>query len=149
MSFPSSALPRPRLVNVALSIALCMSAAGGVMMFFYLPSLTAYIQAQGLPTEALSQGIMMGGAAAAVLFTAVMCFFIARGSNVVRWIWAVFAAYGLVSAVGGMGMTFSISILFGVLGITLQVLSITSAVLLFMPVSSAWFKAVKLAKTAS
>ena len=149
MSFPATALPRPRLVNVAVSIALCMSVAGVAMMFFFLPSLIAYMQAQGLPAEALSQGIMLGSAAAGLLFTAVMCFFIARGNNVVRWIWSAFAAYGLISAIGGMGMAFGISTLYGVLGISLQVLSITSVVLLFMPVSSAWFKAVKLAKTAT
>ncbi len=149
MSIAASSLPRPGLVNMAISLAMAVSLAGIVVLFFFLPNMIAHLQAQGLPTEALSGAIMYGGAAAGVLFVGILCFFIARGNNVVRWVWAVFTAYGLISAIGGMGMTFGISPLFGVIGIALQLLSIISVVLLFMPVSTAWFKAVKQAKLAS
>jgi hypothetical protein len=145
----TTALPRPRLVNVAILIALGISLAGVVSLFLFMPSLIAHMQAQGLPTEGFNNGLMYGGSIAGVLFTAVICFFISRGNNAVRWVWAVFTAYGLVSAIGGMGMTFSISTTFGLIGITLQLLAITSAVLLFVPVSTAWFRAVKQASRAA
>ena len=149
MSIATSSLPRPGLVNMAISLAMAVSLAGVVVLFFFLPNMMAHMQAQGLPTEAISGGVMYGAALAGVLFVGILCFFIARGNNVVRWVWAVFSVYGFISALGGMGMTFGISPLFGVIGIALQLLSIISVVLLFMPVSTAWFKAVKQAKLAS
>jgi hypothetical protein len=149
MSISATTLPRPRLVNAAILIALVVSLAGVVVLFWFMPNLIAHMKAQGLPIEELQSGVMYGGAIGGVLLTAVLCFFIARGNNVVRWVWAVFTAYGLVSAIGGIGTTFSISPLFGIIGLALQLLAMTSVVLLFMPVSTAWFNTVKHARAKS
>jgi len=149
MSNLASPTSRPRFVNAAMLIAVAVSLAGVVNMFLFMPSLMAYMQAQGLQAEALSSGVMYGAAIGSAVLTVVFCFFIARASNVARWIWAVFTAYGALSALGSISATFAISVLFGVVGMVLQMLAVASVVLLFMPVSNAWFKTVKQAKAAS
>ncbi len=149
MNFLAVPLPRPRPVKWALWLALATSLVGVLNLFLFMPSLLAYFQAQGLPAESLNSGILYGSALVSLGLTVLFCFFMARGNNVVRWIWMVFAAYGLLSGLGNVGMAFAISLVFGILALGLQLATLSSVVLLFLPVSSGWFKAVKQARSAA
>lgn len=149
MSTSLPSLPRPRLVNLSMMLALFSALAGAASLFMVMPKMMENLGEQGLPVDELGSGILYGGAIGGVVMVAIFCFFIARGSNVARWVWALFAAYGAVSAPGSIATALNISTLFAGVGIVLQLLSIASTVLLFMPESGAWFKAVKLARTLS
>ena len=143
MSFLSAPIPRPRIVNLSLIVTLSASLLGFVNFFFYLPALMAHLKAQGLPAEALSSGMMIGGGIFGVALTGVACFFIARGSNTARWIWACFSIYGVLSALSNIRMAISVSPVLGPLGITITLVSTACVVMLFLPEASAWFRAIK------
>lgn len=149
MNFLAVPLPRPRPVKWALWLALASSLAGALSFFLFLPDVLTYLQAQGLPAESLNAGILYGSTLVSLGLTVLLCFLMARGNNVVRWIWTVFATYGLLSGLGNVGMAFAISPVFGILGLGLQLATLASVVLLFLPVSSGWFKAVKQAGSAT
>lgn len=146
MDVPMSSLSRPRFVNWAMIIALGVTVIGAVNLSLFVPQMKAYLGAQGIPVEEIGNGMLYGSAMGSMVLVAIFCFFIARGSNVARWIWTVFAAYGAVSAVGNLGMIFQISLVYAIVAIALQLMFIAATVLLFMPESGAWFKATKLAR---
>ena len=52
MSLAASSFPRPGLVNMAISLALAVSLASVVVLFFFLPNMMAHLQAQGLLSTA-------------------------------------------------------------------------------------------------
>jgi hypothetical protein len=139
---------RPWSVNGAILIALAVSVIGSGALLLFWPDVTEHLQQQGMLAD-LDDGFVYAGIVGGVILVAVLCFFLGRGSDVARWSWALLTAYGVVAALGSAELVLASAPLYGLIGAALQLLAIVSVVLLFLPGSAAWFKAMKPAATLS
>lgn len=95
----------------------------------------------GVNVDSLVQGAFIAGIVVAVLFTAAFVVFdllMRRGANWARIVLLVVTILGITGIAGGYGL--------GAVGV---LASIAAAVLTFLPVSNAWFRAVKDRKRAA
>ena len=88
----------------------------------------------------VSPGTVMGVQAVMIVLYLLLVWFISRhGSPVAKWIYVVLAGLGLIAGVTGIGQTFALGTIAGVLSLLQIVLTAASIWLLFRPDAKAWF----------
>ncbi|MDM5180598.1 hypothetical protein PO883_25790 [Massilia sp. DJPM01] len=139
------ALP-PRPVAATLGLALCVAAslAGMVLSVIYMPEVLAAQSvslASGLMTNFVYASLVIG-----TLIMLLLMYFIARASNVARWIWLVLVVIGFINSLNAFKTAFVVSTLYGSLSLTSQFIVLAGTVLLFVPASNRWLRDTALAR---
>ncbi|NHZ87841.1 hypothetical protein F2P45_02165 [Massilia sp. CCM 8733] len=141
---PVAIPPRPRTISLALALFVLNALLGMVLTVLYLPDVFATQNA--VLGEGMMKNLAYGGIAFGIILMVIMLYYIARGSNVARWIWTAMAVLGFLNAYAALKMAFVISPTYGALLSLSQLLSLAGTILLFVPASSAWIRAVTLAR---
>lgn len=144
---PASPLPippRPRTVSLALVLFVLNVVLGMILTVIYLPDMLA---TQSITLgDGFAKNAAYGGIAFGIVLTLVLMYFIARGSNVARWIWVVMAVIGFLNAYSALKTAFVISPVYGALATISQLLALAGTILLFVPASNRWMREVAQAR---
>ncbi|NHZ34157.1 hypothetical protein [Massilia rubra] len=140
---PVAIPPRPRTISLAVALFLLNAVLGMILTVIYLPDMFAMQNA--LLGEGLMKKLAFGGLVFGIVLMLVVLYFIARGSNVARWIWTAIAVFGFLNAYTTLRMAFAISSAYGALTTFSQLVSLAGTILLFLPVSNQWIRQVRLA----
>jgi len=127
---PNSIVLFERLVLLSIVLSL-------ISVFVSWEQTQAMLSAQNSPLGPTSilvtQGIM-------ILLYLLLIYFIARkGSPVAKWIYVVLAGLGLVLGLIGIGQTFQLGTIPGVIALIQYVITAATLWLLFRPDAKAWF----------
>ncbi|RSZ59652.1 hypothetical protein HF313_12940 [Massilia atriviolacea] len=141
---PVTLPPRARTVTVAVGLLLLNAVAGMVLGVIYMPEVLA---TQNVPLgDGWMKNVVYGGIAFGIVLMLVLMYFIARGSNVARWIWLVMSVIGFLNAYSAVKTAFVISPLYGTLATISQLIALAGTILLFVPASNQWMRAVAQAR---
>ncbi len=140
---------RPQTIIRSIQLLLLSFVVGSINAYFVFPALMEQLRASGLGEDAIpSNTVLWVGLLVGMVLNAVLLSFVWRGSNVARWILALFTAYGLFSGLGALEQYKSIGMSALAAGVVAHLLAVAAVVVLFLPISSAWFKAVAARKSA-
>ncbi|HEX8611437.1 MAG TPA: hypothetical protein VF800_09140 [Telluria sp.] len=135
---PVALAPRPRTISLAIVLCLFNSLGGTVLGLIYMSDVLATQNvAMG---EGFMKYVVYGSLVAAIILVLVLMHFIARASNVARWIWTVMAVIGFLNAYTALKTAFVISPVYGTLATISQLIALAATILLFVPASSQWMR---------
>ncbi|MFB9243571.1 hypothetical protein IV454_28220 [Massilia antarctica] len=139
------ALPaRPRTVTLGMALCVLSSLAGMVISLIYMPDVLA-AQSVSLGTGWVKNTVY-GSLVVGALLLILLMYFIARASNVARWIWLVVAVFGFLNSINAFKTAFVVSALYGSLAVLTQLIVLAGTILLFVPASNQWMRDTALAR---
>lgn len=130
--------PRPRSISQALALFLFNVVLGLVLTLVYLPDMLATQNV--LMGEGIMKNLAYGGLVFGMAVVLLLVYFIARGSNVARWIWLAMAVLGFLNAYTAVKTAFVVSPLYGTLATLSQLAALIGTILLFVPASNRWMR---------
>ncbi|MDQ1817368.1 hypothetical protein RBA41_29085 [Massilia sp. CCM 9210] len=130
--------PRPLTATVGLALCVLASLAGMVISLIFMPDVLA-AQSVSLGTG-LMKNLVYGSLIVGTFVVMLLMYFIARASNVARWIWLVLAIIGFFNSINAFKTAFVVSTLYGSLAVITQLIVLAGTILLFVPATNQWVR---------